>query len=394
MYDVNHAGQPLPGVPVSMLEMLQRTPANMRIQMISQYWETYYDWASLRNRTEYLNWLTQIPTPRSQVDNLLLFTAKSDAKNQVLAAEIQLGKSQSKLQEFILDSDPHQLPPLPLDQPLISKYKTHYDWYASRQLIPAKLKGIEQMLPKTLELIVNRAETVRSAQSVTRQTQQAFTDGQSTIASLLEAGRLWQDSLQGLVGSVVSYNQAVADYALTISPNKAAEQVVDMLISVPNANAVVMDSTGQTAATGSSADSPTMSTPGKRGQFIGNRLAPLDSAIGSRSSSETQPIGPNSGAFRTEANTNPSSGQSENVSRSFLPSASNSNSRYTPFAQPRSGVSNPSNSASDTFRESPSAGLTPVGSSDNEGFAPQPPSRPGSAASSKSSDFGGGSFPR
>lgn len=288
-YDVSSVSTPLPGEPVSMLEMLQKTPLHKRPQMINQYWETYENWASLQNCRTNADWLNQIPQPGSQADKILLHTAKSNARNTMLAAEIQLGRSLSELMEFIPNGDPNQSPVLPMDQPLISNYKTHYQWYNSRQMIPPQLKGIDQMLPKTLELITSRAQTVRNAQSATKQTQSALSNGQANISTVLEAGRLLQESKQGFVASVVAYNQAIGDYAMTISRNgRTPEQIVSMLIPVAKTDDVVKSAPAQPQnAAFVAGNSGIGGTPVTQSGF--------------KSNDGSQALGPNAGTFRAPA---------------------------------------------------------------------------------------------
>jgi hypothetical protein len=190
------------------------------------------------SRAEYLNWLNQVPNAGSAPDQALLNAAKSVASDQVLAAEIQLGKSQSKLMDFLPQRAPQvgfsDLLPLPADQPLIQKYKTNYDLYQSRQMIPHRLRGVDAMLPKTLELICDRAKTIQLAKSAAEATRHALENRQSNVASLLEAGRLWRSAEQDLIASVTSYNQAIADYSLAIAGGgHSPEQIVAMLIAKP-----------------------------------------------------------------------------------------------------------------------------------------------------------------
>lgn len=398
-YDLSAVSSPLPGEPVSMLEMLQKTPLHKRPQMIRQYWETFSDWAGLQNCQTYVKWLNQIPRPASQADGILLHTAKSNARNKMLAAEIRLGQSLSELLEFIPTGDPNQSPVLPMDQPLISKYKTHYDWYNNRQMIPPQLKGIDQMLPKTLELITNRAQTVRNAQSATKQTQAALSNGQANIATVLEAGRLWQESLQGFVATVVAYNQAIGDYAMTISKNgRTAEQIESMLIPARKTEDVVKTAPAQKGY---------VPTAGE------NRTPITQSGYNSRIGNGSQAIGPNVGTYRAPVNTRAPAGSGVPIG---APKPAN-------FGQPNAGQRNgteqmngqklePMKSgptsqsfgdippgagapSSQTFRQ-PSVGGGGSGSNPNTGTNGgryRPPSSP-DRTTDNSNSFGGGSFQR
>ncbi len=232
-YDVSSNKHPLPGVPVSLKELMTSTPLKHRMTMVQQYWETYFDWATLQNRIAYSDWLNQIPNPRTRSEQMMLRTEKVMSQDDVLAAEIQLAKSQAKLQ-LIARSKTQELLPLPLNQPLVTRYNSHYQWYAERNLIPATLQGINEMLPRTYELIDKRATSAEQAKQTRNQAKQDFAAGQIALANVLQAGKTWRTSLQGFVGTVVNYNHAISDYALTISsPQKPIEQVVAMLVAKP-----------------------------------------------------------------------------------------------------------------------------------------------------------------
>ncbi len=239
-YSVADSNQTLPGRPVTLRELLARTPYEYRKAMIMQYWETAYDWTTLQIAREYEAWLGQVTASGNQAEAVLLNAARMDARNQVLAAEIQLAKSQSRLQELTLDRS--ELPPLPADQPLIKAYRTHYDWYHQRNLVPSNLIGIEQVLPRTLELVGQRAEATRAARSAMNQSAQAVSQGQLALGSALEAARLWQDTSRKMFGSILQYNQAIADYAMSINRTaQSPDQVVSMLIGKPSGSATTVE---------------------------------------------------------------------------------------------------------------------------------------------------------
>ncbi len=234
-YRVSAAPDPLPGQPTSMLEMLQQpiTPGQ-RGAMVQQYWETYYDWATLLSRVKHVRWLNSIATPSSKVDLALLNAARSAARNQMLAAEIQLGKSQSLLTDF-MPGRRSDIKPLPSDQPIVQNYNTNYDLYKSRGLIPTRIRGIDSILPKKLQLISDRAQTVELAQTAAQNASDALRNRQTTFATVMEAAKLWRAAEQDLIASVIAYNQAIGDYSLTTFGrfNPPPTQLVDMLIAKP-----------------------------------------------------------------------------------------------------------------------------------------------------------------
>lgn len=56
------------------------------------------------------------------------------------------------------------------------------------------------------------------------------------MISVLESGRIWRAAERDLVASVVSYNQAIGDYSMSVTGGyQAPEEVVAMLIAKPQA---------------------------------------------------------------------------------------------------------------------------------------------------------------
>ena len=230
--------QQLSGQPVKLFEMLnQPISTEQRRPMIHQFWDTYFDWASLVNSQQYLRLLDDIPGSSGAADQALLEMAKMDAKNEVLASEIELVKSQSKLAQFMPNRPSTLPPPIPNDLPLIQKYNTQYERYKQFQLMPANLLGIDKMLPKTLELIANRADTVQMAQSTNQKVVAGVRSRQSSVADALSAAKSWRSAEQNLLVAVMDYNHAICDYSLTVSRGyQTPQQVVGMLIAKPKTN--------------------------------------------------------------------------------------------------------------------------------------------------------------
>ena len=309
-YDVSSNNRPLPGVPVSLEDMMRTTPLQYRKAMVQQYWETYFDWATLQNYLQHSNWLKSVANPRSRPEQMLLQTAKLMSRNDVTAAEIQLSKSQSKLQQ-LSQSKTGELLPLPLNQPLVTNYNSHYDWYEARNLIPEKLKGINEMLPRTYKLIAERAKTAAQADNARKVAAQAFSGGQIGLGDLLAAGSAWKSSLQGFVSTVVNYNHAISDYALTItSPQKPIEQVVSMLVAKPKSVNEIAQQNSQVQQTANSR--PTLSQTNTQPQRIArqpnNRIQAAGSNAGPFRQTGSRPTTGNQGFVRTPAQANSNDG--------------------------------------------------------------------------------------
>lgn len=230
-YAVEQSATELPGRPTTLFELFQQPmDLSQRRPMVHHYWESFYDWANHVNNQRFLGWLQQIPKQTNQVENQMLEAALMVARNRVLASEIQLGKSQASLRQYAPNLAP-ELMPLPSDLPLIQKYKTNYELYKSYRALPQELTGIDKMLPKTLDLIQKRAETVQVAENSARQALQALKGRQTTLATTLEAGRLWLTSERDLISSVTNYNHAIGDYALSITQGyQSPDRMVAILI--------------------------------------------------------------------------------------------------------------------------------------------------------------------
>lgn len=223
------------GTPIRLVEMFMEPLSPMqRKQMVSQYWESYYDLASLKIATDYQQWLDSIKTS-NQVDQTLLSAARQMADDRRLAAEIQLGKSQSRLLDFMPNPRGAQFLPVPADQPLIEQYVTDIEKYARLRNVPTNLRGIDPMLKRTLTLITHRAATVAAAQKAANQTLQAIPNRQATLASAIAAGQLWRDARMDMVASAVNYNQAISDFVLTLEPNRSPTQLSAFMLGTPKA---------------------------------------------------------------------------------------------------------------------------------------------------------------
>lgn len=211
----------IPGTPVRLVELLKQPIAtNQRQPLVHQFWDTYFDWASLVNAQEYLRMIESLPASASQAEQAMLQTAKMVARNDVLASEIQLVKSQSKLNQFNPNRRPNDPLPIPKDLPLIGSYTTNYQWYQSNQIMPESLLGIDKMLPKTLELISLRADTVEMAQRANQQLNSGLRNRQVSLTDTLNAAKELRSAEQNLLVAVMDYNHAITDYFFTIAQSE------------------------------------------------------------------------------------------------------------------------------------------------------------------------------
>jgi len=224
------------GTPVRLQELfLEPLAGSQRKQMVVQYWETYYDLAALKIATDYETWLSSIST--SGAEQGLLTAAQGMAADQQLAAKIQLGKSQSRLLDFMPNPRPNEFAPLPADEPLVEHYVTDYEKYKRVRTLPTSLRGIDPMLASTLKLITQRAETVSTAKQAADQAGLSVGNRQIPLASAIAAGQLWRDAQLDMIASTISYNQAISDFVLTLEPNRSPEQLTAFMLGTPKTGA-------------------------------------------------------------------------------------------------------------------------------------------------------------
>ena len=239
-YSLDLAPQPLPGTPVSMQQMLQSTSNQNRAQMVGYYWATYRDWCKLHCSANYFKALKKL-NGANQIDNALLATAKSAAQNEMLAAEIQLSKSQSQLQRFIPNGQAQPVLPLPSDVPYTTNYTTHYEYFSANRVLSSDIRNIAVSLPKMLELVTKKADTVRASESALNQTQ-----GRGQMTQSLQAAKMWNEANKAFIDSVIDYNRSIAAYSLNVmSPYKPIDQVASALIGTPKSNSTNQNRQGQ-----------------------------------------------------------------------------------------------------------------------------------------------------
>lgn len=221
----------LPGTPVSLYEMLSQPMATQnRDALIRQYWETYYDWAALVVAREHYEWSQRLPGNLSLGEKLLVQAEQRLANDRLLAAQIQMGKSQSRLLDFFTNPRADDFLPLPSDPPTVKPYTTHYETMRKRRTLPSSLRGIDQMLEGTNRLIGQRALTVNAARQARTQLLAGVPTKQASLASVIQAAELNRAAELDLISSVVNYNQAISNYVVTAFPAPSAEKLVTYLV--------------------------------------------------------------------------------------------------------------------------------------------------------------------
>lgn len=233
-YSTDQAIQPLPGEPVAMKQMLEMTAPPNRPAMVSQYWATYRAWCEYVCCSKYSDALGQITPPNNPAEKHLLSTARSMAANELLAAEIELTKAQSRLQKFMPNTENDLILPLPSDNPVVTSYNTHFDYYASRRSLPNNVRNIATSLPTMLQLISQQAQTAQASQTSMDQIRQFTQGGRAPVSEALYAVRMWSDAHKQVVDSVVDYNRSIAVYSMNVmGSGKAVDQLASALVAKP-----------------------------------------------------------------------------------------------------------------------------------------------------------------
>ncbi len=300
------------GQPMQLLDMLANSSMSRRKELIAQYWATYGAWADYRFAIDELRWIQQVGQVRSEADRKTLEAAQSAANDSIAARALELSDQQHKLNQFLSGPKSESLP-LPTDSPLVTRYRTNFDLFAARQSMPENLRVINLWLPEQQKLIGDRAVTVQRCRAAVSQATQAISQGQN-VPSLLHTIDLCRDCHSDFVDTVVKYNQRIAEYALTVRPNKpGAEQVVAMLIPAASTSATspAMNQTRQATLQGTPYQPANRMNNGNQGRS----MAPPTPALAPRNQSN----GVNRGGFGSGASPNSNDGMSPRMNGQLPP---------------------------------------------------------------------------
>ncbi len=209
----------LPGKRLTLREFLAQPINGSRKDAINQYWITFNDMANHKIAVEQSQWLASITNLRQPTDQAVLKAAQQSATNRILHTEIQLAKSQAMLQDYLPNfryKTGKAIPVLPANIPWVGKLNTMYKEYQSRGMVPQKFNGIDEYLPKSRQLITDRAEAVAASAQAADQAKQALMQGQTPVSNVLEVARMKAKNQQDFLATVTGYNRAITDYVLTV----------------------------------------------------------------------------------------------------------------------------------------------------------------------------------
>lgn len=207
--------------------------------------------------------------------------------------ELALQDSQTALRQFFPGLANGDYRPVPVDQPLVASYTSHYDWYAERGRGSEELARLDAALPVLLQTLEGQAAEALA---------ELNRPGQA------ETGR----AMEAFLNTVCQYNSAVGHYTLTLIRNQPAPvELVRMLVPVRRATTVLVDTESARVAQnfdpldgGRTAQAPGMT----KGSSFQSQNIPAQGGFGDTAGFVPQPPSEQSG-FNNPANSQPS-GQS------------------------------------------------------------------------------------
>ncbi len=163
-------------------------------------------------------------------DTTLLRTAQVSAEASLRAAEVAVVAAQYDLAEAAGLPGQESLP-LPVDLPHVGPYRTNFEIVAARQVLPPRSRLIDRMLPIRRQSIDVWASAVQAAEDAAQAINEAYQEGATDLATVLEYTALLGRRQRSFMTSVCDYNHDIADYAIAVAgPEIAGPALVAMLI--------------------------------------------------------------------------------------------------------------------------------------------------------------------
>lgn len=163
-------------------------------------------------------------------DTTLLRTAQVSAEASLRAAEVAVVAAQYDLAEAAGLPSQESLP-LPVDLPHVGPYRTNFEIVAARQVLPPRSRLIDRMLPIRRQSIDVWASAVQAAEDAAQAINEAYQEGATDLATVLEYTALLGRRQRSFMTSVCDYNHDIADYAIAVAgPEIVGPALVAMLI--------------------------------------------------------------------------------------------------------------------------------------------------------------------
>ena len=249
------------------------------------------DVASYHGAVEELEFLGGLPEARSASESALLNAARLEAQAHFVQAKSTALASQEQLAELVRQSS-KELPPLPLDVPLVGAYQTKFEKIFVNRTPPAGLKRTALAIPTQHELLVARASSLAAASDAVRSAVNDFQQGATSVTTVLDANSRLRTQREEFLSTVRIYNESIVGYALAVGTSSTNPTLVAMLIKQP----IGVRAAPGTATTRQIAPSTPRSATVPAGAEISvprtetSRLRSAPSSSGTRVSEKREPI--------------------------------------------------------------------------------------------------------
>jgi len=219
----------LPGRPVALRTLLGPQPAGTRhLDTVRAYWRLTRAVADYHYAMDEYRFLAAVPVGRE--DQLSFAAAQASAKAEQAESRLAAVRAQQALAEISPHANGGKLP-LPADMPVVGAYRTHFEELNQRGAARDELGRIDQSLPVIRDVIDAQAEAVAAAAAALPPALQAYQQGQTPLAHVLDAHERLRRHRRAFLTAVERYNAEIADYALSVSlPAVTGERIAGMLI--------------------------------------------------------------------------------------------------------------------------------------------------------------------
>ncbi|HND53180.1 MAG TPA: hypothetical protein PLV92_12310 [Pirellulaceae bacterium] len=254
----------LAGQGVSLLTCLERGAERAtRATLVRHYWRLMNDVALYHGAVEENEFLGGLPEPQSTSDQAALNAARLEAQAYFVQMKAAALASQEQLGELIRQSQ-RDVPPLPIDVPLVGAYQTKFDKIFVNRAPPAGLKRTAQAIPTQHELLVARAAALAAAGEAVRTSVHEYQQGQLALQTLLDSHSRLRIQRDEFLAAVRSYNESIVGYALAVGNTPNNPTLVAMLIKSPIG---VRSSAGPASARQIAPNTPRSATVPARAEF-------------------------------------------------------------------------------------------------------------------------------
>jgi hypothetical protein len=222
----------LEGRAVSLRQVLERNAGSQsRQRVVTAYWRLCHTVAAFQFASAEAAQAANLPAPQARHQQAVLAAVQAAAKARL--AETRLAAIQA--QEDLLDAGftaPDQSLPLPTDPPFTGAYRTNFETLRSRGAAPESLRRIDRTLPAMHELLDVQAAAALTTAEALSELERAYAGGQVDLNTVLETFRRLGQQRRDFLDSVRGYNEAIANYALSIAaPALTHDRIVAMLIA-------------------------------------------------------------------------------------------------------------------------------------------------------------------